>query len=184
MDIDASKTGQGHSVFRRPPPPRTPAPSASRPVAARSVPLAIGEATSATTTLKPTADAELVTQCRRGAQWFYWIAALSLINAVLGLAGQDWRFIIGLGVTQLFQELAVAAGALAHVVALAVIAFFGMLGQRALAGKTWAFLAGMILYGLDGGIFLLIQDWIGVGFHAFAIFMMFRGYVAARQLSA
>jgi hypothetical protein len=183
MDIDGSKTGQGHSVFRRPPPPRTSAPGASRPVAT-SVPLAIGEPMSVATNLKPTADAELVIQCRRSAQWFYWIAGLSLINAVLGLAGQNWRFIIGLGVTQLFEELAPAAGTVAHIVALAVIGFFGMLGQRALAGRSWAFLTGMILYGLDGLIFLLIQDWIGVGFHAFAIFMMSRGYMASRQLAA
>jgi hypothetical protein len=184
MDIEASKGGQGQSVFRRPPPPRTPAPpSVARPVAS-SIPLAIGEAMTPVTIPSKTGDPELEAQCRRGAQWFYWIAALSLVNAVLGLAGQDWRFIIGLGVTQLFQEIAVEAGAVAHLIALAVIAFFGMLGQRAVAGKGWAFLTGMIVYGIDGLIFLLIQDWIGVGFHVLAIVMMFRGYVAARQLAA
>jgi hypothetical protein len=42
---------------------------------------------------------------------------------------------------------------------------------------------GLILYGLDGAIFLLVQDWVGVGFHAFAIAMILRGYLAARQLT-
>jgi hypothetical protein len=40
----------------------------------------------------------------------------------------------------------------------------------------------MVFYGLDGLIFLLVQDWVGMGFHAFAIMMIMRGYLAARQL--
>jgi hypothetical protein len=42
----------------------------------------------------------------------------------------------------------------------------------------------MGLFALDGAIFLLVQDWVGVGFHAFALFMILRGYSAARQLPA
>ncbi len=41
---------------------------------------------------------------------------------------------------------------------------------------------GMVLFGLDGCIFLLAYDWIGVGFHAFALAMIAKGYVAARRL--
>jgi hypothetical protein len=40
----------------------------------------------------------------------------------------------------------------------------------------------MILFGLDGLLLVLIQDWVGVGFHAFALLMIGRGYTAARQL--
>ena len=43
---------------------------------------------------------------------------------------------------------------------------------------------GMTLFAFDGAIFALIQDWVGVGFHAFALLMIVRGYVAARRLSA
>ncbi len=120
-----------------------------------------------------------------GAQWFYWIAGLSLINAILALTGQGWRFILGLGVTQLVQELAQesgGAGTKAGLVGLGVIAIFAFLGQRAVTGHHWAFLVGMTLYALDGAIFLLIQDWVGVGFHAFALIMIARGYAAARKL--
>jgi hypothetical protein len=42
----------------------------------------------------------------------------------------------------------------------------------------------MIVYGVDGLIFVLIQDWIGVAFHAFAILMISRGLMAARRLAA
>jgi hypothetical protein len=134
----------------------------------------------------PSAEhAALQSQRRSGGQWFYWVAALSLINAVVALAGQDWRFILGLGVTQLVQDLAQesgGAGMKAGLVGLAVIAIFGFLGQRAVAGYRWAFLAGMILYGLDGLIFLMVQDWVGVGFHAFVLAMVGRGWAAARKL--
>ena len=125
-------------------------------------------------------------QRRSGAQWFYWIAALSLINAVLAFAGQEWRFILGLGVTQIVQELAKSGsgGTKAGLVGVAVIVIFVVLGQRAVQGHGWAFLVGMTLFALDGAIFVLIQDWIGVGFHAFALLMIVRGYVAARRLSA
>jgi hypothetical protein len=122
---------------------------------------------------------------RRGGQWFYWIAGLSLINAVLAFTGQGWRFILGLGITQLVQELAEqsgGAGVKAGIVGLAMIGFFAALGQRAVLGNQWAFVLGMVLFGLDGCIFLLAQDWIGVGFHGFALAMIARGYVAARRL--
>ena len=75
-------------------------------------------------------------------------------------------------------------GMRAGVISLVVIGFLGWVGHRAANGRKWAFVLGMVVYGIDGAIFLVIQDWIGVGFHAFALFMIFRGYQAARQLSA
>jgi hypothetical protein len=70
----------------------------------------------------------------------------------------------------------------AGLVGLAVIAIFGFLGQRAVAGYRWAFVAGMIFYALDGLIFLMVQDWVGVGFHAFVLAMVGRGWAAALKL--
>jgi hypothetical protein len=88
-------------------------------------------------------------------------------------------------VTQLFQGLGQqSGGALAGAVGLAVIGFFAVLGHRAIDGARWAFVVGMVLYALDGVIFLLVQDWLGVGFHAFALTMILRGYLAARRLPA
>jgi hypothetical protein len=179
MDMNPSKGAQAPSVFRRPPPPRAPAPRVA-PAAAAGVPLAIGERIATPGTAGRTDDPDLDARRRRGAHWLYWIAALSLVNTVVGLAGLHWRFIIGLGLTQLFQE----TGGAAHVIGLGVIALFALLGQRAVAGKLWAYMTGMIVYGIDGLIFVLIQDWIGVAFHAFAILMISRGLMAARRLAA
>jgi hypothetical protein len=44
---------------------------------------------------------------RNGANWFYWIAALSLINTIIVFSGGDWAFFFGLGVTQVVDVIAV-----------------------------------------------------------------------------
>jgi len=165
------------SPFSRPPQPPAP-PMYVRSPAALVEPSRTG----------PTGEARQILERRRrsGGQWFYWIAGLSLINAAIGFAGGEWRFILGLGMTQIVQELAQvgSAGMKAGLVGLAVVVVFAILGQRAILGHGWAFVLGMTLYALDGGIFLLIRDWAGAGFHAFALLMITRGYVASRRLSA
>ena len=49
-------------------------------------------------------DASAVAQLKSGASWFYWIAGLSLINSISAASGSSWRFIVGLGITQIFDE--------------------------------------------------------------------------------
>jgi len=48
---------------------------------------------------------KLENQVRSGASWFFWIAGLSVINAVILLAGGSWNFLIGLGITQFVSAL-------------------------------------------------------------------------------
>lgn len=177
MEVEANRRHTGPSPFSRPPQPR-PASKFASPVVAPREPLRTGATGEERKRLER--------QRRNGGQWFYWIAGLSLINAAVALAGQEWRFILGLGVTQLVQELAKSGsdGTKAGLVGVAVIIIFAVLGQRAVQGHSWAFLAGITLFALDGAIFVLIQDWVGVGFHAFALLMILRGYLAARRLSA
>jgi hypothetical protein len=52
------------------------------------------------------ADPATVKALHSGASWFYWIAGLSLINSISALSGSDWRFIFGLGITQIFDGVA------------------------------------------------------------------------------
>jgi hypothetical protein len=128
-------------------------------------------------------------QLKGGGSWFYWIAGLSLVNSVLALSGSETRFILGLGITQIFdamgQGLASGAG-LALAVILDVLAavafvFFGVFANKR---HTWSFIVGMALYALDGLIYLIAQEWLGVGFHVFALFCLFRGFKACRELNA
>jgi hypothetical protein len=181
MESEANAPGVGISVFNHPPRPR-----ATPTVVAAHAPVQ-ALATMPAATMPDAERRMLEDQRRRGGQWFYWIAGLSLINAVLAFSGQGWRFILGLGITQVVQELAEqsgGAGVKAGIVGLAMIAFFTALGQRAVLGNQWAFVLGMVLFGLDGCIFVLAWDWIGVAFHGFALAMIWKGYMAARRLPA
>jgi len=142
-------------------------------------------------------DAEAESAFHTGANWFYWIAALSIVNSIVILVGSEWGFVLGLAITQVFDSIALAATAetesqgisigvrvavfcLDLVVAL-VFVLFGWLTNRR---HGWAFIVGMIIYAMDGLIFLLVQDWLGLGFHGFALFCIFGGYSSLRKLSA
>ncbi len=133
---------------------------------------------------------------RSGANWFYWIAGLSMVNTVLHLFGSERSFIIGLGLTQLFDVGAVGAtehadGAVLLIVRgiaffldLFIAGLFVLLGWQAGRRRSWAFVTGMVLYALDGLIFLLVQDWMSLGFHAFALFGILAGFSSLRKLLA
>ncbi len=130
--------------------------------------------------------AATIAHMRSGASWFYWVAGISLVNTVLTLAGAGIRFIFGLGVTQLITELAnqlgtggKGVGVVLNLLAAGVLVLFGFFSHK---GHTWAFLIGIILFALDGVIFLLAQDWLGVGFHGFVLFCLIRGFLACREL--
>lgn len=139
---------------------------------------------------------KLEQQHKNGANWFFWIAALSMVNSAILVFGGQWSFIVGLGATQLVDavvlvvagELGGAAGIAAKVVALVVDAFiagvFVFFGYFAHKRHAWAFVVGMALYVLDGLIFVLFSDWLSVGFHAFALFCIFGGFAANRGLAA
>lgn len=136
-------------------------------------------------------------QVKSGANWFYWIAALSLVNSILFLTESEWSFLIGLGITQVIDVLATiyqfemgdwlkyAAFALDVIIA----GIFAGLGVLASKRYTWAFIVGGILYVLDGLIFLALPLWFdlppelpNIGFHLFALFFMAIGLRANIKL--
>ena len=123
---------------------------------------------------------------KSGASWFYWIAALSLVNSVAAFAGMSWRFILGLAVTQKLESMGAGTNGPSPVIILGlnflVTAVFILFGVFAAKGQVWAFVIGIIAFMLDGVIFLIAQDWLGVGFHAFVLFFLIRGANAARLL--
>lgn len=121
-----------------------------------------------------------------GANWFFWIAGLSLINTFAAAMGSNTRFIVGLGITQIVDALVAQAGNSPNPVALAfdfaaagVFVAFGLLARK---GRDWAFIVGMILYALDGLLFLLAKDVLSIGFHLFALYMIYKGLKAAEAL--
>lgn len=133
-------------------------------------------------------DPALLARVKSGAGWFYWVAALSLINTLSALSGSDWRFIIGTGLTEIFNAIGSQLGSGGKIVALALdlllLGTFVTLGIFAGKRYLWAFVLGMLIYAGDGLIFLLVKDWVGVGFHVFVVFCMFTGFQAARAIKA
>jgi len=50
-------------------------------------------------------------------------------------------------------------------------------------GSQGAFLGGMIAYALDGVLLLLFSMWLDAAVHAYALWMIWQGYAAARELA-
>ena len=139
------------------------------------------------------AIAEITQRMKRGANNFYWIAALSVINSILSLTGSSTYFVIGLavtlivdgltaGVSQSLSDTSVIVKVIGLALSILVSGVFALFGYFAAKGKRWAFLVGMLLYGLDGLIMLAFADWIGVLFHAFFLWGLFGGFRALGEL--
>jgi hypothetical protein len=107
-------------------------------------------------------------QYRGGISWFFWIAALSVINTVMYLMGSDTSFLMGLGVTQFIDVIAIQLRAdlgsgseIITVVAIVldlllagIFVIFGILGRKKM---LWAVVVGMVLYLLDGIFIFVLQ---------------------------
>jgi hypothetical protein len=130
-----------------------------------------------------------------GAGWFFWIAGLSLVNSIILLSGGDSYFVVGLGVTLVTDSVAVMIAEENPDVAMVVkgaafgfdllvagiVCLFGWLSRRPILP---IFALGMVLYLLDGLIYVLVGDWMSVGFHAFVLFGMWSGFNAYREMLA
>jgi len=133
---------------------------------------------------------ELMQKYKSGANWFYWIAGLTLVTSLMTVGGADWRFLISLGTTQVIDGIAAAMsedlGAAPKIIALVfdmiligIFIFFGVLANKRL---LWAYILGMVVFFLDGMVALLIADWIGVIAHVVVLIFMVPGFLAGRQL--
>lgn len=109
------------------------------------------------------------------AKWFWWIAALSLINTVLIHSGSDTSFLAGLGFTLVIDSFFQGYPVIAIAVDTLAIGFFFVMGLMALRGHRWAFLLGGVLYAFDALIFIPLQAWLAVAFHGWALFSLWHG---------
>ena len=134
---------------------------------------------------------DLLKRAKSGANWFYWIAGLSLINSIIFLFGGNLSFIAGLGITQLLDAVVDQISGSESFSAVKIITFavdailagiFILCGMWANKLEIWAFAVGMVLYILDTVLLLAIGAYLPVAFHAFALFMIFRGFSAARRM--
>jgi hypothetical protein len=126
--------------------------------------------------------AELTQSYKSGANWFYWIAGLTVVTSIIAFGGG--------GITQLIAGVAEAistegpgaAKVVALVVSLLISAVFIIFGYLANQKMLWAYITGMVLFALDGVLSLVVQDWIGVVAHGVVLVFLFRGFQAGREL--
>jgi hypothetical protein len=137
---------------------------------------------------------KLENQFKGGANWFFWIVGLSIVNSLIVMFQGEWSFAIGLGITQVIDAigLAVADGAAnpkaimagAFVLDLLAASVFVLFGVFARQRKSWAFVVGMALYAIDGLIFLLAADLLSMGFHGLGLWGLWGGLRACRALTS
>jgi len=124
-------------------------------------------------------------QVRGRAAWFYWIAALSVINSAVVMFGGNFHFVVGLGLTSIVDSTSKDVGAAGAVLALVINGFiagmFAMFGYFACKAQKWAFIAGMSLYAIDGALCLMGSDILSAGFHAYVLYRLYTGFAAADQ---
>lgn len=129
----------------------------------------------------------VILRMRRGAGWFLTIAILSGVNSLLQFFDAKIRFIFGLGITQVIDAIARKSGQSGNVVMIVVDGLFIVMlilcSRWAKAGSQGAFLAGMIAYALDGVLLLYFNVWLDAAVHAYALWMIWQGFSAARELA-
>jgi hypothetical protein len=133
------------------------------------------------------AEAEdLDKKIKTGGAWLYWIAGLSIVNSVIILSGSNWGFVLGLTLTQVFDfvcrgiaaEFGWGAKIFALVLDLAIAGFFVALGVLARRRRTWPFIVGLVLYGIDTLLTLFTGIWLGL-WHGWALTCIVIGLRAA-----
>ncbi|HVD51210.1 MAG TPA: hypothetical protein VNB51_04155 [Candidatus Udaeobacter sp.] len=131
---------------------------------------------------------QLLQRRNTGGAWFYWIGGASILNSVLNAAGTQWGLAVGLGVTYLIDELArVTSSTLrtpiyAFIIDVAIACSFLLIGRAARRGNLGWYAVGIALYFLDGLLFVLFADFLGIAVHAIAIYGLISGWRATRSL--
>ena len=130
-------------------------------------------------------------QFRSGASWFYWIAALTLVNSLTVQFGYAWNFVIGLGTTQIIDSIAASVKIISPDIAfqtlllamdLGFVALFVAFGLAAQKRSLDSYEAGLVFYAIDTLLFLLVFDMLGLIFHGIAFFFLVRGWNGLRKL--
>jgi hypothetical protein len=117
----------------------------------------------------------------RCGNWLYWVAGLSLINAILSQTGSKWGFALGLGITELLSYIAKEGGPVLALIALPVTigicVVMGLLGYFACRAHRWAFIVGIVLLTLDTALLCIDigGQILSLLFHGWAIYSLISG---------
>ena len=137
--------------------------------------------------------AYLQRQMNNGAYNFYWIAWLSMATSVIFVFSTSPTFVVGLGLTQFMNitihniaqtlpNSALQIHAIGLVLDFFICSIFVLFGFLAAKGYRWAFISGMVLFGLDAILTLVSMDFFGFCFRLFFLWFLFCGLQALNRL--
>jgi hypothetical protein len=125
-----------------------------------------------------------VAEMRMGANWFFWVAILSLISSLLVWYYGFANHLVGLGINEYFAHQAAAGNsgpmfalAMSFVFA-AILAGFGYFARK---GNDVVFILGAFLYFVDAVVLLGYREFFAFSFHIFALYFIFKGLLASRR---
>lgn len=123
---------------------------------------------------------EAVENVRKASYWFFAIAILSFINTFV--ASRGVVFIFGLALTQVVDGIIFElTGDTNYVISLIAPLLFIAIGFLCANLKRWAFIAGALIYLLDGILYLYFGGWIPAAVHCYILYRLYRGYQAITE---
>lgn len=126
------------------------------------------------------------TSVLHAADWFFWLAILSIINSLIVYYYQVPNTPIALGITQWVDGTHSGFNATMSTSALVIniliafgLAAFGLVARR---GSDLAFVLGIFLYVIDSMLIIGLRDFFGFGVHLLALFFLVKGLLASRHI--
>ena len=122
---------------------------------------------------------DLSRNVRSLANWCYWVAGLTAVNAAVMLSGNNYSFLFGMILPQVAAQMAATAGPIAKAVAiglnLGAIGFFVLMGWLAKRENRWAFVLAFLAYGADSLLLIAAPQVFMILFHGWVLFSLFAG---------
>jgi hypothetical protein len=125
------------------------------------------------------------TSVLHGADWFFWLAILSLINTLLVFYYNLPNTPIALGITQWLDGTNAFGASMStqslglNILIAGVLAMFGLMARR---GSDLAFVVGIFLYVIDAMMIIGQREFWGFGVHLIGLFFLVKGLLASRHI--
>jgi len=129
--------------------------------------------------------ADLRSDCRDDANYFFWAAGLSALGT--GLLPVRLNLLVSIGTVDLLTLYGRSLGpfyplAVFSLAAMWLLVMLG-LGFAGCSGHRWAFLAGIAIYAADMIALIVTFSLWAFGIHAFFVFKWFQGQKALKDLN-
>lgn len=129
--------------------------------------------------------AQLFSNFKSGVSWFFWLAAISVVNLIIRFTNPEStiRFAIGFSISKYLEEKplalfgSIAPKTVALILSVVLIGVVVLLGFLARGRNKTAYIVGMVLYALDIIPAVMIGDLYAVIFHVIVIGFLVWGLV-------